>query len=488
MNATESAEALDSPDAGLAVIRGGALRTSGYVAGLLLALASAPFLVRHLGEVDFGRYTLVLSIIALVQGITEGGLGGVGLREYAVRKGADRDELMRNLLGVRIVLTLIGIGLAVAFTVAAGYDRTIVLGTAIAGVGLFGQVIQSLVAVPLAVQLRFGWATVTDLVRQTVTVALTILLIVLGAELLSFWAVAIAGSATALAMTATLVRGAMPFRPSFDPVEFRLLTRDMLPYAAAIALNVAYFRIAIILMSLASTAVQTGYFSISYRIMEVLLPVPGLVVGAVFPIVARAARDDPQRLAYTTRRIFETAVLIGTWMVICVELGAPFAIEVLAGSSAEASVPVLRLQALALLGTFVAVGGGYALLAMHRHSDLMWANAAALVFSVALTLSLVGPLAAKGAAIATATAETVLAVMTTVLLMRARRELRPPLGVLLTAGIAAAPSCAIALVPGLHPVLRVIAATAVYFSVLRATGRIPSELLDAFPRRSKSST
>jgi O-antigen/teichoic acid export membrane protein len=457
------------------------MRAGGYVGGLLLGLVSAPFLVRYLGNVDFGRYTLVLSIIALVQGLTEGGLTGIGLREYTLRRGHEREHLMRNLLGVRVVLTLVGIAVAVAFTVVADYDRTIVLGTAIAGAGLFVAVIQNLIAIPLGVELRFGWATVTELVRQVVAVALTLALIIAGAQLLSFWAVTLAGAVAALIMTVTLVRGAMPIRPALNLAEWQTLTLGMLPYAAATALNVAYFRIAIILMSLLSTATETGYFSVSFRIMEILLPVPGLLVAAVFPIVARAARDDAQRLAFVSGRMYETAVLAGTWLVICVELGAPFAIKFLAGPAGEPSVAVLRLQAVALLATFIAVACGFVLLSLHRHRDLMLANLVALLISAGLLVALVDPLGAKGAAIATASAECVLALVSTLFMTRARPELRPPLGAIGTAALAGAPAVAIAFVPGLHPVLAVAAATVVYFGILAALGRIPSELIDSVP-------
>ena len=46
--------------------------------------------------VDFGRYTLVLSLIAMVQGLTEGGLQAIGVREYSVLGQAERDLMMRR--------------------------------------------------------------------------------------------------------------------------------------------------------------------------------------------------------------------------------------------------------------------------------------------------------------------------------------------------------------------------------------------------------
>jgi O-antigen/teichoic acid export membrane protein len=475
-------DVLDTPGAGPAVIRGGALRGGGYLLGILLALGSAPFLVRHLGNIDFGRYTVVLSIIALIYGLTEGGLAAVGLREYTTRSPAERDRLMRNLLGVRLTVTSGGVLVGVAFTVVAGYGRVMVLGTVLAGVGLVLQSMQNLVAVPLAGSLRFGWATVTDLVRQATTVVLTLALVIVGASLLPFFVTSIAGGVVSLVMTAVLVRGMMPFRPSFDRGDWALLLRDTLPYAAAIALNVAYFRIGVIIVSLASTAAQTGYFSVSYRILEVVLPIPALIVGAVFPVIARAARDDPDRLAYATRRVFETGVILGTWVVIAIELGAPFAIQVLAGHEPH-SIALLRIQGPALLATFVAVGGGYPLLSLHRHREILLANVVALAFSVGLTLALVPSLDAKGAAIGALCAEYALAFAVTILLVRTRKELRPQPGIVVAAAVAAAPALAVQLIPGLHPVIRVTLATFLYFGVLAALGRIPRELVDAVPRR-----
>jgi O-antigen/teichoic acid export membrane protein len=471
-------DVLDTPEAGPAVIRGGTLRAGGYMAGILLALASAPFLVRHLGNVDFGRYTVVLSIIALVAGLTEGGVQAVGLREYTTRSGEDRQRLLRHLLGVRIALTAVAVVLAVGFAAVAGYDHTMVLGTALAGLGLLLQSIQNLIAVPLQGELRFGWATTTDLCRQAVTVALTLALILAGAGLLPFFVTSIVGGAVSIVMTIVLVRHAMPFRPAFDRSDWWLLIRDTFPYAAAIALNVAYFRIGVIIVSLLSTDVQTGYYSVSYRIIEVILPIPALMIGAVFPVLARAARDDPQRLSYATTRVFETAVIMGAWIVLGIELGAPFLVKVLAGHSPH-SVPILRIQGAAMLATFVAVACSFPMLSLHKHKSLLLANGVALAICVGLTIGLVPGLDAKGAAIGAACAEYALATVLIILMTRARAELRPPAIAIVPVAMAAV-AIGLLLLVHVHPVIEVAVGSVLYFGGLALTGRIPQELFDAW--------
>lgn len=475
-------DVLDSTKAGRAAIRGGTLRGVGYGLGLLLSAASVPFVVRHLGLADFGRFVLVTALIALVGGLSDMGLQAVGIREYSTRSGAARDRLMSNLLGVRIALTVVGVVGAIAFVALAGYGRTLVLGTAMAGGALLLTSVQTLAAVPLVSQLQLGWTTIAELLRQTISVALTLALVIAGAELLPFFAVLLPAALAAVVLTAVLVRGRMPFRPAFDPREWWALLRETFVYAIAIAVNVAYFRIAIVIMSLLASALEVGYFAASFRILEVLLPIPALVVGAVFPILARAARDDLHRLAYASQRVFEVAVIAGAGLVLALEVGAPLIMEILSGDAGEPAVAVLRIQAPALLATFVAVACGFVLLARRRHRQLLLANLFPFVLSVVLTLLLVPPMGAQGAAIATTVAEWSLAIVSTVLLARAIEGVRLSLRIVGPVLVAGAVGACSLLIPA--PVaIQVAVASGLYLGTLALLRSIPPELADAMRAR-----
>ena len=85
-----------------------------------------------------------------------------------------------------------------------------------------------------------------------------------------------------------------------------------------------------------------------------LVAIPGLVIGAAFPILARAEREDSPRFDFASGRIFELALLAGTWLVLCLEVGAGFAIHVIAGH--DPSILVLRIQGPALIGSWQSIG------------------------------------------------------------------------------------------------------------------------------------
>lgn len=467
---------LDTGAAGPQALRGSALRTSAYVLGILLSLVSAPLLIRHLGVEEFGRYVTVLSLITIVAGFTEGGLNSIVLREFATLDADRRREMMRSAIGIRIVLTLAGVGLAVGFAAVAGYGSTLVLATLLAGVALVFQLLQSLLSVTLQAQLRFGWASAIELLRQVVYVALIVGLVLADAGLLPLIAVAIPAAVVSLACTVPLVLGYLTLWPSFHVGRWWHLLRESVPWAVVSAVNIVYFRITIVLLSLIASAQQTGYFATSFRITEVLVGLPPLVVSAAFPILARAHRDDPQRFSFASSRIVELSLLAGSWLVLCLEVGAPFAIHVIAGQKADPSIAVLRIQGAALVASFLGAACGFPLLIVRRYRPVVVCSLLALFASGALTLLLAPSHGARGAALAALLAEIGLGVSQAVLLKRAVPSFTVRWRMIASVAAAAGLAVVAGLLLPAHPVIGVVVASAVYFAMLKALGRFPPEV------------
>jgi O-antigen/teichoic acid export membrane protein len=452
------------------------MRVVGYGGGMLLALVSAPLLIRHLHQTGFGQYVTALSIATISAGLTEGGVNTIALREFASLTGSARDEAMASMLGIRVLLSVIGVIGAVAFAVAAGYGKTIVIGTAVAAIGLTIQIVQTLVSVPLQGTMRLGRVAVADLVRNAIATGLIVALVLVGAGIVPLLGVITPACLAALLLTARLARGLMPLRPSVHFAAYAPLLRETFPFAVAIALSSVYFRVTVVVTSLETTARETGYFSTSFRVVEILIGLPALVIGAGYPIVTRAERDDPERFGFATRRMFELSVLVGVWLALAIVLGARFATDVLGGPAAAPAAPVLRIQGLAVMGTFVAVACSFPLLSLRRYSALLLANALGLVVTLGVSLSLVPVLQARGAAIATVAAELALAGASIAALVRARPEVRLPLEIIPLALLAAGAGVGIGHLVGLHPVIEVAIGTGVYGLVLAAVGRFPPEI------------
>ena len=463
-------------------VRGSAVRAAGFAVMVLLGLVSAPLLTRHLGHVEFGRYAQVVSLVAVVGAITEAGLTALALRELAARDVADRKRLLRELLGLRIVLTLAGIGFSLAFAVLAGYGRDLLWGTALAGVGLLAYTLHGAFSLPLAVDLRLGWLTTTEVLRQFVFVVLIAVLVLLGADIVPFFAAPVGAGLAAWVLAAWLVRGSAPWRPTFDVAAARRILRETLPLAAAGALYSVYFRVVILVMALVATKDETGQFALSFRIIEVIVGIPYVLVGSLLPILSRAARDDEERFTFGFHRTYDVALIVGVWLSLATAVGAPAGIAYLTSEHLPAAIDALRLHALTLLGVFLNVVYGTALITLRRNRALVAANAAALVAIVLAAFALVPSFGTVGGALAAVVGEWVLVFCYIVAVARARPELRPRLQPLVRPGVAVAVAVPVALtlrVPLLPNVAAVAIVTIVYFLMLAALRGIPSELTAA---------
>jgi O-antigen/teichoic acid export membrane protein len=477
---------LDSPTAGGRVIRGGVLRIGTYAAGVALGIASAALMTRHLGVEDFGKYVIVTSLITIVAGLTEAGVSNIAAREFATRDRGERDRLIANVIGIRVSVACIGVAVATGFALVAGYDRTMVVGTVLAGVGLIIATVQQTYSIPIGVALRFGWLSALDLLRQAAFVAVVVLLLLADADLLPFLAATIPASVVALAVAVPLVRGTAPLLPRLEWAEWLHIARLVGVYAAAAAVGTIYVSAVIVTTSLVGTPEESGYLGAAFRIFTVLAGIPLLLVSTAFPVLARAAHTDHERLQYAVQRLVDIALIVGTWMAIATFLGARVAIDIVAGADFEPAVSVLQIQAGALLAGFLAITGALALVSLHRHAALLVANLVGLTAIIVLTAILVPEFGAKGAAVATLAAESGLAVLYGAVLFGSR-VVRYEFVLVPRIVLAGVLSLLLVLTP-LDGAVLVLVATAVYWGALFAVRGIPGEVIDALLRREPRQT
>ncbi len=474
-DALSEQDALTAPTAGATVVRGTTLRIGSFVGGSLFSLGAAALLFRHLGVNATGRYTTATSLSALVSGLTDLGLTGICVRELSVLRGEQRISFTRNLLGLRLVLAIAGVVLVTAFAFAA-YGSLLGLGVLIAGCGMFLQNTQVLLTVSLSVRLRLGSLSVLEFARQLVIAAMIVALVFAGAQLLAFLAVAALAALVMLAPTIALVRGDIPLMPSFDTRRWRALVGPMLTYSAAVLTATVYLRIAVVLVSLLCSRHQLGYFSVSYRVVENLFILPGLLIGSAFPIFAHAAHVDTVRFASVISRMFDASLIVGVWVSLALAVGARLAIAVIGGGSFLPAGPVLAVQGISVAAVFVGNVWMTAMLSLHLHRVILILNLTLLAL-VAAAVAILAPLyGAQGAAVATALVEVGAAIAGGVVLVHGRSHLKPSLRLLPRVGAAAALGALPMLLTSVPVVGRLALSSAIYALVLLALRAFPSDL------------
>lgn len=406
---TES-DVLDTAAAGGLVIRGGVIRVLAYAATSLLALGAVVVVTRYLEPDRFGQYQTIVSLMIVVGAVSDLGMATLGTREFSQRTGDDRLSYMRILLGLRLLLTLLGATGAIIFALAAGYSSGLLLGTAFAAISLVLMVVQTTLSIPLGVELRLGTLAAMDIARQALTTALIIGVVFAGGGVAELLGATIPVQLLLIVWAYVLVRGKIPLRPSFSLTAWRRLLGATIGFALAMASGTIYQNLAQILTSLVAGETQTGIFSAAFRVYMIIGSVPFILVAGSFPVLARAARDDHERLHYALRRLTQATLLVGGACALFVYFGATPIIDVIGGSEFAASAAVLKILAGAMLVGFALISWGFGLLSLHQHRALITANLAALLIMGLLVVALApSSLGAKGTAIAVIIGEVCLA-------------------------------------------------------------------------------
>ncbi len=482
----EEASSGTSPDARLAddevggrVVRGSAVRIGAMAATNIFVALGAVVLLRYLGVADFGRYGTVMALVAIVQGVTDAGLTITGTREMALVHGEERRRLLAHILGLRIVLTAIGVVAAVVFALLVGYSNQLVLGTGLAGIGVFLFSVQGAMLLPLAVEMRNGTLALSEVLRQGSLVIGWILLVLAGSGLVGFFAVQIAAGLVLLALTPLLVDRQHLVRPRWERGELRTLAAVGLPVAIAGVIAVIYYRVLVVIASLLTTDVQTGLFVAASRVFDIAYGVPALLVTVVLPVMTIAARDDRARLRYITQRMTEAMTLAGLISALVVAGAAVPIMIALGGEQYRGAAPVLRIFSVALVSLFVGASWSPVLIATGKQKLLAIASFVGLVVVVVLGFALIPELDAKGAAIAFAIADWTLLAGLYLGLRSTGHGDELDMRFLLRAVPLAAACGLIALVPWSSPLVQTTVAVVAFLSGAWALKLVPSEVIDA---------
>jgi O-antigen/teichoic acid export membrane protein len=446
------------------------------VAGAAVGVVTAALLLRHLGVAESGRYVTVISLLAIPVTVADVGLNVSASRWLALSGPPDRDTLIANVLGQRLLLMPAAVLVVLAFAVAVGYPAAMVAGTALAGTGFLIVALANALLLRLTVELRNAGLALVDFVRQVVTLAGVAALVALGAKLTPFFAVQVLVGLVVVALLPALVGRHAFVLPRFDRDEQRMLLRSALPLAVALALGQLYFRFVIIFMSLISTPTQTGYFAGSLRAIEAPIGISVLVAGVALPLLSTAAHEDRARLRYAVGGLGQGAVIAGVLIVLVTIRAAEPLMVLIGGEAFRPAGAVLRIQVVMLLFNALYQIWTMALLAVDRQRELIPVNLIALAGLAVFAAALVPPLGARGGAIASVLGDALLACLIYWRVHAALGRVMVSAGFLARVFAAAAVACVALVVPGLPDFVAAALAGVLFIGAGALLGMIPPEL------------
>ena len=154
------------------------------------------------------------------------------------------------------------------------------------------------------------------MLRNLLTLVGVALLVAAGSALLPFFGVQVVVGLVLIPVTYVLTRVGVRATSGIRREVIVRLLRETFPLAVAFAMSVIYFRVLVVLVSLLSTEEQTGIFGTSFRIFELLLGLPALILSVALPLLSVAGDEDDDRLRNGLQSMTEASLLIAALLVV----------------------------------------------------------------------------------------------------------------------------------------------------------------------------
>jgi len=221
------------------------------------------------------------------------------------------------------------------------------------------------------------------------------------------------------------------FGYSFNWSEMKEIFRESLPIGVITILSLIYFKIDTVLLSLFKPSVDVGIYGTAYKILEILMALPGMFVGSIFPALSEAfSRENFERLIVIMQKSFD-ALSVASFGIGAFFFGlAKPTINLVAGKDyiqtstinfagyAITSDKVLQILIIAVVFSFWSNLFTNSLITFKKQKELIKPYIAATIFNVSANLILIPKFSYLATAIITVLTELIILIYTYILVKK----------------------------------------------------------------------
>ena len=402
------------------------MQVSVRIANLALGAVVTALLVRTLGATNYGRWSTMLAVLALVAFFANFGMEGVGLRE-AAKEPEHELEWIGSVMMMRLVMVVPVMALSIGAVLALPHNEAMLIAGLILVLGMpFGGVSALGLLFKLRVDNRIPMLVLTI---RSVLWGVGVLVIHLdGGGLV---ALAVAMIASDLIGAVVNVLGALKLasrrpRPTFKHV--RRLVSVSLTVGLSGMLIFAYAEIDQVIVYVIKGGREAGLYGAAYNLLNQSHFVPVAILTTLAPVLAASWPADPARLRRAARQTAELLSVVSFGgLAFTIVAARPVVILIFGAGFADAA-PALPV----LIGAFVLISYGYLngnlMVVLGKQRRMLGISLLALAVNLAGNLILVPLVGFMGAAWMTFATEAVVLFSTSRVLAAELGIRRLPLG------------------------------------------------------------
>jgi O-antigen/teichoic acid export membrane protein len=359
------------------------------------------YISRTLGTMGLGEYTAIINFTFFFEIFAKLGLHHLIVRDIAIDRSRSETYFTVSLV-IGFICSLIAFLLLFLFLKAMAYPAGIDIGIKILSFSIVFVVLADYWQAILEGLQRMEFKALTSIMDVLIRVILGISVIYLGFGIPGLiWTMVAARAFICLLSLFILIKLGIKLNMKLNiPVCISLL-KQTATFLFISIVTTAYWRIDVLILSKMKGAVDTGYYSAAYRIMEVLKGLFYSYIASLFPIIASSfaiSKDSfKRRCVLSVKYLFLLTfpIAIGTTIL------SRNIILLVYGKEFLDSTGVMQILIWTMCLFPIALVFARALVASNNQRFDLLCNVLALVFNVSLNLLLIPRFSYIGSAIAT---------------------------------------------------------------------------------------
>lgn len=263
---------------------------------------------RYLGPETFGEYSSALAFVSTFILFAD-----FGLSNYMVQEGSRDESVLPLYLGNTLLFkgfTLLVIyALMLVLMHPAGYNQAIQSMVIVFGLASGLNALNSSVYNYFQAKQQMYNAAIYQFLYTFLIGALTILVVVKRGNVVMITVSQLVSAALiSLMLYAHLRRN---LRLKFDLRRLIEMTKRGLPFGVATIFLYVYFQIDSLMLSLMRPTFEVGIYSAAYKLIAILLLIPGILTSVIYPILFQLGVDSNEKHRETIEKIFKVLSAVG---------------------------------------------------------------------------------------------------------------------------------------------------------------------------------
>ncbi|MDQ7095574.1 flippase [Desulfosporosinus sp. PR] len=362
---------------------------------------------RYLGPTVYGEYNSAVAFVSTFILFVD-----FGLSNYMVQEGSRDESALPLYLGNTLVfktLTSLAIYGMMLVLMPARYSLTIRSMVVVFGIASALNALDSSVYNYFQAKQQMYYAAMYQFLSTFLIGVLTIIVVVTkGNVVMITYAQTVAALVISLMLYVHLRRS---IRLEFNWQRLLEMLKKGLPYGAAVIFLYVYFQIDMFMLSLMRTSREIGIYSAAYRLISVLLFIPGILTSVMYPVLFQLGVESHDKHRETIEKIFKVLSAVGIpGSVLLFVLANPL-LTWLYSHRFQASIPIMMILCWFFALECLSFSLGDILTTTNRQWTRAWIQGGAAVLNIGINLYAIPRHGIYGASVATLITELYVFVM-----------------------------------------------------------------------------